>query len=174
MNRKHLPLVLTGILAGMSLALEVFVHFPILPAAPFLLYSPGDLPIIVASVAVALVNSVLFAMLTGEGGPWGAIMHFVASGGMALVIGYLAKRTGKLHIPMLAGVLTRVLLMIPLNLLITPIYTGTPRNIVAGMIVPVIVPFNLIHAGINTIISYALVKLLPKRTLASVGARNLA
>jgi len=166
----------------MSLALEVFVHFPILPAAPFLLYSPGDLPIIVASVAVgpvagaaaALVNSVLFAMLTGEGGPWGAIMHFVASGGMALVIGYLAKRTGKLHIPMLAGVLTRVLLMIPLNLLITPIYTGTPRNIVAGMIVPVIVPFNLIHAGINTIISYALVKLLPKRTLASVGARNLA
>ena len=44
MNRKHLPLVLTGILAGMSLILEIFVHFPILSAAPFLCTRPAICP----------------------------------------------------------------------------------------------------------------------------------
>ena len=182
MNRKYLPLVLTGILAGMSLVLEVFVHFPILPAAPFLLYSPGDLPIIVAAVvlgplagaAATLINATLFVVLTGQGGPWGALMHFVASGGMALVIGYLYKKSGRLHISMLAGILTRVALMVPLNLVITPIYTGAPREVVAGMIVPVIVPFNLIHAGINTVLSYALLRGLPKRAITGLGGRDIA
>ena len=176
-----MPLVLTGILAGMSLVLEVFIHFPILPAAPFLLYSPGDLPIIVAAVilgpfagvAAALVNATLFVVLTGQGGPWGALMHFVASGGMALVIGYLYKVGGRMHISMLAGILTRVALMIPLNLVVTPIYTGAPREVIAGMIVPVIVPFNLIHAGINTALSYAVFKGLPKRIIAGLGGRDI-
>ena len=181
MNRRHLPLVLTGILAAMSLMLEIFVHFPILPGAEFLLYSPGDLPIIVASVVVgpvagalaALINSVLFVALTGQGGPWGAFMHFVASGGMALVIGYLAKKTGKLHVSMLAGIATRVALMVPLNLLVTPIYTGAPRAVVMGMIVPIIIPFNLIHAGINTALSFAVLKGFPKKPLAGIGGRDI-
>ncbi|MGE5579125.1 MAG: ECF transporter S component [Bacillota bacterium] len=181
MNRKHLSLVLTGILAGMSLVLEIFVHFPILPAADFLLYSPGDLPIIVAAVVVgpfagaaaALTNAVLFVMYTGQGGPWGAFMHFVASGGMALVIGYLAKKTGKLHVSMLAGILTRVALMVPLNLIVTPIYTGAPRAVVMSMIIPVIIPFNLIHAGINTALSFAVLKGLPRKSLAGLGGRDI-
>ena len=181
MNRKHLPLVLAGILAGMSLILEVFVHFPVMAAAPFLLYSPGDLPIIVAAVvvgpvagaAVAFVNATLFVVLVGEGGPWGALMHFAASGGMALVIGYLWKKSGRLHLSMLAGILTRVALMVPLNLVVTPIYTGAPRAVVAGMIVPIIIPFNLIHAGLNTILSYALLKGLPKSVTARLGGRDI-
>lgn len=183
MNRKYLPLVLTGILAGMSLVLELFVHFPILPTAQFLLYSPGDLPIIVAAVVVgpmagaaaAFINAALFVVLTGEGGPWGAFMHFVASGGMAMVIGYLWRKSNKLHLSMLAGILTRVALMIPLNLIVTPLYTGAPRAVVMKMIVPVIIPFNLIHAGINTVLSYALVKGLPQDltlVLAGRGARG--
>ena len=179
MNRRSHPLVLTGILAGMSLALELFVHFPVLPAARFLLYSPGDLPIIVASVlvgplsgvAAAFINATLFVVFTGEGGPWGAFMHFVASGGMALIIGYLAKKTGALHFSMLAGILTRVALMVPLNLVVTPIYMGVPRAVVAQMIVPVIIPFNLIHAGLNTVLSYAVLKALPGKAAAAAGSR---
>lgn len=177
MNRRSsplVPMVLTGILASLSLILEVYVHFPVLAAAPFLLYSPGDLPIIMASVlvgplsgvAAAFINATLFVIITGQGGPWGAFMHFVASGGMAFVIGYLAKKTGALHFSMLAGILTRVALMVPLNLVVTPIYMGVPRSVVAQMILPVIVPFNLIHAGLNTVLSYAALKALPQRSSA--------
>jgi riboflavin transporter FmnP len=174
-------LVLSGILAGMSLVLEVFVHFPVLSVAPFLLYSPGDLPIIVASVVVgpiagaatAFVNATLFVVFTGQGGPWGAFMHFVASGGMAMVIGYMWKKTKALHFSMLAGIVTRVVLMVPLNLVVTPIYTGAPRAVVMNMIMPVIIPFNLIHAGINTILSYALIKGLPQRITAGAGGGDI-
>lgn len=180
MNRRYAPLVLGGILAGMSLVLELFVHFPVLAAAPFLLYSPGDLPIIVAAVVVgpfagvaaAFINATLFVVFTGQGGPWGAFMHFIASGGMAMVIGFLWKKTGKLHLAMLAGILTRAALMIPLNLLVTPIYTGAPRAVVMNMIVPVIIPFNLVHAGLNTVLSYALLRALPERLIAGLGTRH--
>lgn len=172
MNRKDLPLL--GILTAMSLVLEIFVHFPVLAAAPYLLYSPGDLPIILASViigpaagvAAAFANATLFVLLTGEGGPWGALMHFVASGGMALVIGWISKKTGKTYAAMLAGVLTRIGLMVPFNLLITPIYTGLPQSAIAAMIIPVVIPFNVIHAGINTVLSSALLKALPAKSLA--------
>lgn len=172
-----MPLVLTGVLACMALLLEVYVYFPVLPAASFLLYSPGDLPIIVAAVVVgpfagvsaAFVDATLFAMLTGQGGPWGVFMHFVASGGMALVIGWAWRKSRKLHLSMLAGILTRVALMVPLNLLVTPIYTGAPRSVVMGMIVPAIIPFNLIHAGLNTVLSFALLRALPGRLTSQIS-----
>ncbi|MGI6628218.1 MAG: ECF transporter S component [Bacillota bacterium] len=170
MNRKTTVIVSTAILAAMSLVLELYVHFPILPAAPYLLYSPGDLPIIIGAlvfgpipgVLSALVNSVLFLLLTGEGGPWGALMHFVASGGMAAVIGTMEKRSGKTHLSLLSGIVTRIALMIPANLVVTPIYTGLSVSVIAKLIVPVIIPFNILHAGINCALAYPLLSALPK------------
>ncbi|MGI6162357.1 MAG: ECF transporter S component [Bacillota bacterium] len=170
MNRKTAVVVSTAILAAMSLILELYVHFPVLPAAPYLLYSPGDLPIIIAAlvfgpipgVLTALVNSALFVLLTGEGGPWGALMHFIASGGMAAVIGMMENRFGKTHFSLLSGVATRIALMIPANFLVTPIYTGLPVSVIAKMIVPVVIPFNIIHAGINCALAYPLLSALPR------------
>lgn len=167
MNRKNLPLV--GILAAMSLCLEVLVHFPVLAAAPYLLYSPGDLPIIIAAIVVgpaagvsaAFVNATLFVVLTGQGGPWGAVMHFIASGGMAFVIGWLYSKSRKLELPLLAGVVTRIALMVPLNLLITPLYTGMKAAAVMQLIVPVIIPFNIIHGGLNSFLTFGLMRAAP-------------
>ena len=170
MNRKTVVIVSTSILAAMSLILELYVHFPVLPSAPYMLYSPGDLPIIVAALIfgpipgmlTALVNSVLFVLLTGEGGPWGALMHFISSGGMAIVIGLMEKKFGKTHLSLLSGIVTRVALMIPANFLVTPIYTGLPVEVIAKMIVPVVIPFNIIHSGINSALAYPLLKTMPK------------
>lgn len=167
MNRKTLPLV--GILAAMSLCLEIFVHFPVLAAAPYLLYSPGDLPIIIAAivvgpsagVATAFVNAAVFSLLMGKGGPWGMLMHFIASGGMAFVIGLSYSRSKKLGPALSLGVLTRMALMAPLNILITPLYTGATTQQVMKLIVPVIIPFNLIHGGINSALTFVLMKAAP-------------
>lgn len=169
MNRKTLHLVVVGILAALSLCLELLVHFPVLSAAPYLLYSPGDIPIIIAAivlgpaagVAAAFVNATLFVLLTGQGGPWGALMHFIASGGMALVIGWLHSKSKRLELALPAGVLTRIALMAPLNLLVTPLYTGMTVQQVAQLIVPVIIPFNLIHGGLNSLLTFALMKAAP-------------
>lgn len=178
--RRDIPLV--GILAAMSLALELFVHFPILAAAPYLLYSPGDLPIIVAAIVVgpwagvacAFVNATLFVLFTGQGGPWGALMHFIASGGMAYAIGLVVRKTGNIYLSVPAGVIVRTALMIPMNLLVTPIYTGLPVKAILQMVVPVIIPFNLIHAGINTTLTCVVMKLLPSSALDRVQPKNPA
>ncbi|MGI6632504.1 MAG: ECF transporter S component [Bacillota bacterium] len=167
MNRKTLPLV--GILAAMSLCLELAVHFPVLSAAPYLLYSPGDLPILIAAivvspaagVAAAFANATLFVMLTGQGGPWGALMHFIASGGMAFVVGWLYSKSKRLDASLFAGVLTRIALMVPLNLLVTPLYTGMTAKQVMQLIVPVIIPFNVIHGGLNSVLAFVLFAAAP-------------
>ncbi|MGQ9748042.1 MAG: ECF transporter S component, partial [Candidatus Caldatribacteriaceae bacterium] len=46
---KENRLVYAGMLGGLSLVLSLLVHFPLIPQAPFLLYDPGDVPILVAS-----------------------------------------------------------------------------------------------------------------------------
>lgn len=176
-SSRYLPLV--AVLAAMSLLLELYVHFPVLPAADFLLYSPGDVPIILAAImigptaglACAFVNATLFVLLTGQGGPWGGLMHFISSGGMAFVIGLLAKKSDNKWPAMIAGVATRVGLMIPLNMLITPIYTGAPLSVIMKMIVPAIIPFNIIHGGLNTVLSSLVLKALPASVIAQIKGR---
>lgn len=162
-------LVLTGLLSSLALVLELFVHIPMF--AEYLLYSPGDIPVILASFALgpaagvtaALVKEALFVVLTGKGGPLGGLMHFVASGGMVFVLGLLARRRASPWALEAAAVLTRVGLMVPMNLLITPLYTGLPVSVIARTIVPVVIPFNTVHAGINTAACIALVHLTPLR-----------
>lgn len=180
MSRKTYFLVVTSLLSAAALVLEVYIHFPVLPQAPYLLYSPGDLPVIVAALllgpvaglASAFIKATLFVVLTGQGGPWGALMHFVASGGMVAVIGWLHLRFGKTYLSLLGGIATRVVLMIPMNLLVTPIYTGLPVNVVAGMILPVVIPFNLIHAGLNLTLAYPLVRSLPEKITSRLRTRT--
>ena len=39
-----------------------------------------------------------------------------------------------------------------MNLIVTPLYTGVPVETVAGMIVPIILPFNLMKFTINSVV----------------------
>jgi riboflavin transporter FmnP len=54
-------------------------------------------------------------------------------------------------------------------LIFTPLYTGMPRQAVVDMLLPIIIPFNLIKAGGNALITFLLYKpisALLKRTHA--------
>jgi len=44
------------------------------------------------------------------------------------------------------------------NLVITPLFLGVPVSAVKGMILPIIIPFNLIKAGINAVVTFAVYK----------------
>ena len=163
-----------AVLAALSLVLELVIHFPIIPAAPFLLYAAGDLPMLFASIilgpleaiVITASTSVLFALITGEGGPWGMLMHFIASGTFVLVFylvfrGTLFSKERKasmvnLFLALLLATVARAAIMIPANILITPIYMKVSVEEVKGLLLPAIVPFNLIYGGINTAIFFGL------------------
>ena len=48
--------------------------------------------------------------------------------------------------------------MCVLNYFITPMFMGAPREAVAAMLIPVIIPFNLMKAGINAVITFLVYK----------------
>jgi riboflavin transporter FmnP len=56
------------------------------------------------------------------------------------------------YISIVIGVLCTTAMMIPLNLIFTPMY-GTPIEVVKQLMFPVIVPFNLIKNSINALVT---------------------
>jgi riboflavin transporter FmnP len=49
---------------------------------------------------------------------------------------------------------------IVMNLVVTPIYMGVPRAAVIGMILPILLPFNILKAIINSVLGFVLLKSL--------------
>ncbi len=157
-----------AMMTAISVVLLLIVRIPF-PPAPFLVYDPADLPIYItafaygptAGVLVTLVVCLIQAFVLGGDGLYGFIMHFVATGIVAIVIGLLYKKhkTKKRAVTCLAvGVIVTTVVMCGLNLLITPIYMGTPVEAVMAMIPTVILPFNLLKAGINAVLTFILYK----------------
>lgn len=159
-----------AMLVAISVVLVFLVHFPLFPFAPFLEYDPADIPIFIGTFAfgpaAGFVLTVLVSVIQGitvsaSGQIWGIIMHIMATGSFAIVAGNIYKqkkdRKGAM-IALLAGVVTMSAVMCCANLVITPIYSGMPRAAVAAMIPTVILPFNLLKAGINGLVTFLLYK----------------
>jgi riboflavin transporter FmnP len=88
-------------------------------------------------------------------------MHFVATGIVAVAVGvlYSRKKTKKTAIIALAaGTIIAVIVMCIMNLIVTPVYMGAPRSAVVAMIPTVIIPFNLLKAGLNSVFTFILYK----------------
>ena len=160
-----------GLLVALSMIAGYFIHFPILPQAPFLLYDPGNVFLLIGSfklgpkigVLMCFITALLFALITGQGGPYGALMNFLATGTLIFVSAqiYLLNYTKRGAIlGMILGALAMTLIMIPANLIITPFYLGVEREIVVKMIIPAIIPFNLLKGIISGFLTFILYKRL--------------
>lgn len=159
-----------GLLAAVSVILVYLVHFPILPAAPFLEYDPADIPIFIGTflfgpmsgfLLTVVVSAVQGLTVSASSGIIGIMMHIFATGSFALVAGFIyrCRRTKKsAAIALLAGVLVMVATMCVWNVIFTPIFSGMPRQAVISMLPTVIIPFNLIKSGVNAAITAVLYK----------------
>ncbi len=181
-SKSVLRLTQLGLLSALSVVIGLF-KFPILPIAPYLEFDFADTPIIIASLlfgtlpglAVLLVVSLIQAFLLGGNGIIGFIMHFAASGVLLVTIKLIAGkaadidrlRIGRIITALVCGTLAMTLMMIPLNFIFTPILFSVEREFVAQMLLPAIIPFNLIKAGVNSVLSCLLYRLLGKRILSN-------
>lgn len=149
----------SGILSALAVVLALIVRFPLLPSAPFLMYEPSDVPLLLGafrlsplwvtgiSAAVAVVMG-----LTGTGGIIGMVSRFVGSSALALtaavVYRRLAGRSRSKLISVAAGIAVYTLAEIALTIILGPLFFGDVRMALA-MILPVIIPFNLLKGTIN-------------------------
>ncbi len=154
-----------AMLAALSIILVYAVHFPIFPAAPFLEYDPADIMLIIGTflygpvpglMLTAVVCVVQGITVSATSGVIGILMHLVASGSFVLLAGLVYKRNKTFKgsvFALMAGTLARCVVMLIWNILLTPIFMGVPMEAVLAMLLPVILPFNLIYAAANSIIA---------------------
>lgn len=166
-----------GLLSALSILLVTVIHFPIFPAVAFLEYDMADVPIFIGAflfgpmwgLLLTFVVSVLQGVTVSAGSGWiGIVMHFVATGAFVLVSGSIYKkyRTFKGAVFSLAfGCVAWIAVMIPLNLLLTPLFMTGPelpyvaaQKLVSREFMGYILAFNAIKAVGNSIVTMLLYK----------------
>jgi riboflavin transporter FmnP len=171
MNKSKISTAMIAKLAMMtalSIVLLMIVRIPF-PPAPFLVFDPADVPIYITAFAygpaagliVTLIVCLIQAFMLGGDGLYGFLMHFVATGVVALFIGYVYGRSRTRKTAMIAlavAVVIATVVMCIMNIIVTPAYMGAPRSAVIAMIPTVIIPFNLLKAGINALLTCVLYK----------------
>ena len=163
-------LTVMAMLIAISIVLVYLVHFPIFPAAPFLEYDPADIPILigtfafgpVAGIILTVVASAIQALtVSAQSGLYGFLMHVISTSALCVTAGILYKRKHTrmgAAFSLLCGTLAMGLVMMAANHFITPYFMGVPTSVVDSMLLPVMLPFNLIKAGINSIITFFVYK----------------
>lgn len=139
-----------------------FVEIPILPIAPYLKYDPSGIVSLVAGLAfgpgVGVVVATLPWLLHLFVEPFGAIMALFCSVCTVLpaALLYQAKptRAGLIIALVFSGIVAIVAAIIG-NIVITPLYNPEmSMTDVVALILPVLVPFNLVKVAINAIAAF--------------------
>lgn len=156
-----------GVLIGLALILMLTIRFPLF--LPFLIYEPGDIPILIIAflygpipaLSATFILSILMAALTGLGGPFGAFMHFLATGVLVGFAGFIYKKYHSKKgaiLGLAVGSVAMTVLMAGANILLNPIFYGIPYEQTINMLLPGIIPFNLTKAIINSILTVLVYK----------------
>ncbi len=159
-------LVIMALMAAIATLLS-FVEIPILPAAPWLKYDPSFVPSMVTGfaygagpgVAVGLVTAILHIFMTGNF--WGGIMNIlvVCAYVIPAALIYVRNHTWRgAAIGLIVGSVCQIIVAILANIVITPIYAGMPVEAVIALIIPVLIPFNVLKVVLNSIITIAVYK----------------
>ncbi len=166
---QSIKLAKMSMLVAISIILAFLIHFPIFPAAAFLEYDPADIPILIGNFAFGPIAGLLITVATSvlqgltvssASGPYGIIMHIIATGTLVLVSGliYRKLKTKKAAIiGLTAGTLAMAVVMTGANLVVTPYFMGLPVKAVVPLL-PYIIAFNIVKAGINSLVTFLLYK----------------
>lgn len=158
-----------AMLSGLSIVFMLLLRFPLM--APYLEYTPAEIPILIASflygpwygVGVSLVVAVIQGLtVSANSGIIGIVMNFAMSSAMCMTAGLIYKhgRTMKNAIfGLVFGGIATILIALPLNVLLTPVFMPfLSMRDVAALIIPVILPFNAIKVSINAIVTLLVYK----------------
>lgn len=124
-------------------------------------------------VAISFVVA-LMEMLSFSGtGPIGALMNFVSSAVFSacastvyIYFPVIKKKISGAVVGLITAVIAVTVVMIPMNLIFTPLYQNVPVEVVKSMILPLLMPFNAIKATLNAslvMMLYKTVSVLLKR-----------
>ena len=174
MFKKTRNITIMAMLIAISVVLVYFIHFPIFPAAEFLEYDPADIAILIGGFAFGPVAGIIITIIaaaiqavtvSAQSGVYGFLMHVISSSVLVIVssVIYKYKHTrGGAALSLVCGTIAMGLVMMVANHFITPAFMGAPTAVVDAMLLPIILPFNLIKAGVNSVIAFLIYKLISR------------
>ncbi len=115
----------------------------------------------VASAVISLVVALVEMFSVSDTGPIGMVMNVLATCSFCCTAAFVYK---KMHtkkgavLGLFLGVAALTVVMLLWNYLITPLYMGVERDVVKDMLVPIILPFNLVKGGLNMALILVLYK----------------
>ena len=167
-NSKTKQLTLMAMLAAMAFV-AMLVTRPLPKVSGFLSYDLKDVVIAIAgfqlgaipALTITLVVSLIEMVTVSTTGPIGLLMNLLSTAAFVLPPALMYRRSRTLKSAALGlgmGVALMTVLMLAWNYIVTPMYMGVPRNVVAGMLLPTFLPFNLVKGGLNAGITMLLYK----------------
>ena len=161
----------TALFCAVAAIATLFLEFPILPGVTFLKYDPSAIVALVAGFAFGPSTGVLVSVLpylvhlATQSGVYGALMAIIATLSLVLPASLVYQRNTSFKgaiTGMVVGGVVCLAVVIAANIVITPLYMGAPRETVIDMIVPALLPFNLLKVIINCVVTALVYKPLSK------------
>ena len=158
-NRSTKKLTLMAMLAAMAY-IAMLVTRPLPQVAGFLSFDLKDVVVVLSgfmlgplpALLITLVVSLLEMVTVSSTGFIGLLMNVLSTGAFALPPAIIYRHSKSLKsaaIGLAVGVVAMTALMLAWNYIITPLYMKVPREVVAGMLIPTFLPFNLVKGGLN-------------------------
>lgn len=129
----------------------------------------GPLSAAIISILVAFIEMIS----ASDTGPIGFLMNTLATCAFCCTASFVYRRRHTKRgavAGLVLGVVTLTVVMLLWNYLITPLYMGVPRETVKGMLVPILLPFNVVKGGLNM----AFILLLYKPVVSALRRAGLA
>lgn len=144
-----------------------FIEFPLLPGVTWLKFDASNMPAMVAGfaygpgggIAVGILTAILHGLLMADFS--GAVMNIIVVVfyvlPAALIYKYKHTFAGAI-VALIVGTICAVAGAIVGNLIVTPAWLGVPVDAVIAMIVPILIPFNLLKGIINSVLTLIIYK----------------
>lgn len=148
-------------------ALLSFIEFPLLPGVTWLKFDASNMPAMVAGfaygpaggIAVGIITAIIHGLLMADF--TGALMNIMVVACFVLPAALIYKKmhtfTGAI-IGLVFSIIAGVIGAIIGNLLLTPSWLGVPFDAVVALIIPVLIPFNIIKGLINAVLTFIIYK----------------
>lgn len=177
-NDRLKALLCMAMLTALAVAADIFLRIP--GIGGFLTYEPKDVILTIGAFIFGPIAGLIMSLLVcliemitvSTTGLIGLLMNFLASGvfvGVSAVIYWRKKTISRAIIGLIVGSFSMLGIMLLWNYIMTPIFMGVPREAVLEMFIPLLIPFNLLKAGLNS----ALILFLYKAVVTALRKSRL-